>query len=93
METASLPQGGFRFPFGEESCEHEFKVLQDEYKRFYYNQSRFNTEALEEDVYLIVGRRGSGKTSLTKYFGFQEVSVFRLGLRRYESGSAIQVEV
>lgn len=72
METTSLSPIGFRFPFGEESCEHEFKVLQDEYKRFYYNQSRFNTEALEEDVYLIVGRWGSGKTSLTKYFGFQE---------------------
>lgn len=72
METMSTQQTGFRFPFGEESCEHEFKVLQDEYKKFYYNQSRFNAEALEEDVYLIVGRRGSGKTSLTKYFGFQE---------------------
>jgi hypothetical protein len=46
METTSLPQGGFRFPFGEESCEHEFKVLQDEYKRFYYNQSRFKTAAV-----------------------------------------------
>lgn len=72
MEPMSVQQTGFRFPFGEESCEHEFKVLQEEYKRFYYNQSRFNTESLEEDVYLIVGRRGSGKTSLTKYFGFQE---------------------
>ncbi len=72
MESTHPQQTGFRFPFGEESCEHEFKVLQDEYKRFYYNQSRFNAEALEEDVYLIVGRRGSGKTSLTKYFGFQD---------------------
>ncbi|HAX68556.1 MAG TPA: hypothetical protein DCY14_03030 [Anaerolineae bacterium] len=67
----SAHQIGFRFPFGEESCEHEFKVLQDEYRKFYYNQSRFNAEALDEEVYLIVGRRGSGKTSLTKYFGFQ----------------------
>ncbi len=73
METAFTHQNGFRFPFGEESCEHEYKVLQDEYKNFYYNQSRFNAEALDEEVYLIVGRRGSGKTSLTKYFGFQEI--------------------
>lgn len=72
MESSHLQQTGFRFPFGEESCEHEFKVLQEEYKKFYYNQSRFNAEALEEDVYLIVGRRGSGKTSLTKYFSFQD---------------------
>ncbi len=73
MESTFTQQTGFRFPFGEESCEHEFKVLQEEYRKFYYNQSRFNAEALDEDVYLIVGRRGSGKTSLTKYFGFQDI--------------------
>lgn len=72
MESTYTQQAGFRFPFGEESCEHEFKVLQEEYKKYYYNQSRFNAEALDEEVYLIVGRRGSGKTSLTKYFGFQD---------------------
>lgn len=73
MESSFTQQSGFRFPFGEESCEHEFKVLKEEYQKFYYNQSRFNAEALDEDVYLIVGRRGSGKTSLTKYFGFQDI--------------------
>lgn len=73
MESTFTQQTGFRFPFGEESCEHEFKVLQQGYKNFYYNQSRFNAESLDEEVYLIVGRRGSGKTSLTKYFGFQEI--------------------
>lgn len=73
MVSTFSSQSGFRFPFGEESCEHEFKVLQEEYRNFYYNQSRFNAESLEEDVYLIVGRRGSGKTSLTKYFAFQDI--------------------
>ena len=74
MESSFTQYTGFRFPFGEESCEHEFKVLQqDGYRKFYYNQSRFNAEALDEDVYLIVGRRGSGKTSLTKYFAFQDI--------------------
>jgi energy-coupling factor transporter ATP-binding protein EcfA2 len=63
---------GFKYPFGEESCEHELKVLQNSYKDYYYNFSRFNAEALDEEVYLIVGRRGSGKTSLTKYFNFQD---------------------
>ncbi len=58
-------------PFGEESCEHEIKVLQDQYHQYYYNQSRFNQDVLDRDVYLIVGRRGSGKTSLTQYFNFQ----------------------
>jgi hypothetical protein len=63
---------GLRHPFGEESCEHELKVLQDNYRRYYYGQSRFNDEALYTDVYLIIGRRGSGKTSLTKFFNFQD---------------------
>ncbi len=73
MEAMSEEQSAsFRFPFGEESCEHELSVLQEGYKNFYYSQSRFNAEALERDVYLIVGRRGSGKTSLTKYFNFQD---------------------
>ncbi|MEZ0395851.1 MAG: hypothetical protein ABWK53_05425 [Anaerolineales bacterium] len=58
-------------PFGEESCEHEIQVLQDQYHQYYYNQSRFNQEVLDPGVYLIVGRRGSGKTSLTQYFNFQ----------------------
>ena len=63
---------GFQYPFGEESCEHELEVLQDRYPEYFYGGSRFNNEALDPEVYLIVGRRGSGKTSLTKYFNFQE---------------------
>ena len=63
---------GFQYPFGEESCEHELAVLQDRYPEYFYEQSRFNQEALDPDVYLIVGRRGSGKTSLTQYFNFQK---------------------
>jgi hypothetical protein len=63
---------GFRYPFGEECCEHEIKVLHEHYPEFFYDQSRFNAEALDPNVYLIVGRRGSGKTSLTKYFNFQK---------------------
>ncbi len=63
---------GFQYPFGEESCEHELAVLQDHYPEYFYEQSRFNEEALDPDVYLIVGRRGSGKTSLTQYFNFQK---------------------
>jgi hypothetical protein len=63
---------GFRFPFGEESCEHEIQVLHEYYPDYFYDQSRFNAESLDPNVYLIVGRRGSGKTSLTKYFNFQK---------------------
>ena len=74
---------GFKLPFGAESCEHELEALQDHYKEYYYEQSRFNAEALDADTYLIVGRRGSGKTSLTKYFNFQE---------RYKNAHSIDVD-
>jgi hypothetical protein len=62
---------GFQYPFGEVCCENEIEVLQEHYSEFFYDKSRFNEEAIDPEVYLIVGRRGSGKTSLTKYFGFQ----------------------
>lgn len=68
----SVPfQSFLEYPFGAESCEHEYAVLQDRYREFFYDLSRFNQEALERETYLIVGRRGSGKTSLTRYFEFQ----------------------
>lgn len=74
---------GFQYPFGEESCEHELAVLQDHYPEYFYEQSRFNEEALDPSVYLIVGRRGSGKTSLTKYFNFQ---------KRFKNARSIDVD-
>lgn len=73
LPTSSPPlPEATRHPFGEESCEHEVEVLREHYHQYYYNQSRFNQEVLDPDVYLIVGRRGSGKTSLTQYFNFQD---------------------
>lgn len=66
-----LKPAGFRYPFGEESCEHEVAILQEKYRDYFYDQSRFNRETLERDTYLIVGRRGAGKTSLAKYLTFQ----------------------
>ena len=74
---------GFQYPFGEESCEHELAVLQDHYPEFFYEESRFNQDALDPEVYLIVGRRGSGKTSLTKYFNFQ---------KRFKNARSIDVD-
>lgn len=55
-------------PFGEESCEHELQALGEEYGDYFYREAHFNREALDIDIYLIIGRRGSGKTSLSKYF-------------------------
>lgn len=65
------PTLGLDYPFGAESCEHEVELLKEKYKEYFYNQSRFNMEALSTNTYLIVGRRGSGKTSLGKFFNFQ----------------------
>lgn len=75
-KTVAFPQEQehalFNLPFGEVTCETEVARLRHEYRSYYYGQSRFNTLALETDRYLIVGRRGAGKTSLTQYFEFQE---------------------
>ena len=59
-------------PFGELSCELEIKKLQKKYVEFFFADAPFNNSALAEDCYLIIGRRGSGKTSLANYFTFQE---------------------
>ncbi len=61
-----------RHPFGELCCEHELEILQDQYSNFFFYEAPFNEEALSLDTYLIIGRRGSGKTSLTQYFTFQK---------------------
>ena len=59
-------------PFGEPDCESEVKLLgEDEYKRYYFAHTKFNSEAIKKNTYLIVGRRGSGKTALSRYFSFQ----------------------
>lgn len=60
-----------KHPFGEECCEAEMTLLQDDYYHYYFEETPFNKAALDDDCYLIVGRRGSGKTSLSHYFSFQ----------------------
>jgi hypothetical protein len=59
-------------PFGKASCEAEVLVLGEEkYSDLYFDETPFNRVAVEEDTYLIIGRRGSGKTALAQYFSFQ----------------------
>lgn len=58
-------------PFGLVSCEQEEESLQDAYSDYFFQETPFNAPALEKNTYLIIGRRGSGKTSLTRFFGFQ----------------------
>jgi serine/threonine protein kinase len=60
-------------PFGEADCESELKVLgSNEYSKYYFYHSRFNQDALNPKVYLIIGRRGAGKTALSQFFSFQQ---------------------
>jgi hypothetical protein len=59
-------------PFGEVSCEEEVELFGDRYKEYFFQESPFNSRALDPKVYLIIGRRGSGKSSLAHYFGFQK---------------------
>lgn len=66
-------QGNSHYPFGAPACEHEITTLQDLYPEYFYSLGRYTREAMDVDNYLFVGRRGSGKTSLTKYFHFQDI--------------------
>ncbi len=60
-------------PFGEPDCESELKLLgTDEYSKYYFYHTPFNQEALNRKVFLIIGRRGSGKTALSNFFLFQK---------------------
>src|SRR5262245_54441578 len=69
LTTQSVPT--LRHPFGEVCCEDEVRILGDHYKEFFFDRAPFSDEALEDDRYLIVGRRGSGKSSLAQFFTFQ----------------------
>ena len=60
-----------RHPFGEVCCEEEMTILRDHYHEFYFDHAPFNDQAMEQETYLIVGRRGCGKTSLTRFLTFQ----------------------
>jgi hypothetical protein len=59
-------------PFGEVSCEDELRILQDKYQKHYFDAVPFNSVSMNPKTYLIVGRRGTGKSSLAHYFTFQD---------------------
>ena len=65
--SADLPQ-----PFGELSCEDDVRVLKDRYPAHYFGALPFNSASMDPRTYLIVGRRGTGKSSLAHYFTFQD---------------------
>jgi len=60
-------------PFGQADCEAEIGRLKfTGYKDIYFDQIPFNRAAIRRETYLIIGRRGSGKTALSNYFSFQK---------------------
>ena len=60
-------------PFGKISCEQEVKIIGDEkYTKLYFDEAPFNEVAINTETYLIIGRRGSGKLTLARYFTFQD---------------------
>lgn len=64
--------GGIKAPFGEADCDSEVRILKSEYSEVYFEETPFNTSAIKPETYLIIGRRGSGKTALAQYFSFQK---------------------
>jgi hypothetical protein len=67
-------------PFGEAGCEAEVKLLGEDFKKYYFFNTRFNKEVLDPSVYLIIGRRGTGKTALSQFFLFQKTLKNAVGI-------------
>ena len=60
-------------PFGAPDCESDLEILGESlYSKYYFGSVHFNRNPLDPFVYLISGRRGSGKTALAKFFSFQQ---------------------
>lgn len=60
-------------PFGEISFENEIAKLGNKWDEYFFEHTNFVKKALETETYLIVGRRGSGKSSLCEYFNCQDI--------------------
>jgi uncharacterized protein with HEPN domain len=57
-------------PFGQADCEAEVRALKEGYSRLYFGETPFDLAAIKPKTYLIIGRRGSGKTALSQSFSF-----------------------
>jgi hypothetical protein len=67
-----MPNEAISDPFGLADCESELAELDiDQYRTVYFGNTPFNDAALDWRTYLIIGRRGAGKTALSHYFSFQ----------------------
>src|SRR4051794_4382195 len=59
-------------PFGEADCETELSKYGKLYKEIFFDEAPFNKPAIKKFSYLIVGRKGSGKTALSIFLSFQK---------------------
>jgi hypothetical protein len=64
--------GGAFMPFGLPACEDEVDPTNsgELYKELYLRETPFDSDASQPYTYLIVGRRGAGKTALAQSFRF-----------------------
>src|SRR6185312_14933951 len=69
---SATPKMSNKAPFGQADCESEMKVLKSNYSDLYFDETPFNAAAVDPGTYLVIGRRGSGKTALAQYFSFQK---------------------
>lgn len=67
MNNKSLIQ-----PFGEISFETEYERLGEQWDNYFFEHTSFVKSSLLSETYLIVGRRGSGKSSLVQHFAHQD---------------------
>jgi hypothetical protein len=58
-------------PFGDPDVDTEMKRLRGRYEDIYLQDTQFSKRVFDANVYLISGRRGTGKTALSRYFTFQ----------------------
>ncbi len=101
MNSDTLPPN----PFGEECCEHERETYKGSYKDYFFDDIPFLKTAIDYHTYIIVGRRGAGKTSLANFFEFQgkiknsscidvnEPQVYTDVLSRITSNSTTSVDI
>jgi len=59
-------------PFGLPDCEKERTKYGEQYEDIFFDEAPFNKPALEQFSYLIVGRKGAGKTALSAFLSFQK---------------------
>lgn len=62
-------------PFGGVCCEHEVSGMDNNYRNNFFDEAAFNGKALHPKIRFVVGRRGSGKSSLGQLFKIAQAKI------------------